>query len=256
MSVTQKHRFCCLTSALIIITLLSHPAPSFGAPYRLADSPETDVLLHDPKDPLELINREIYTFNHLLDQWIVEPIARNYVEHTPAPIRTGIRNVLNNLLEPLTLINNLLQGKHQNAVHNLQRLVINSTIGLYGLIDVASNLGIEGTHEDFGQTLAYWGVPEGPYLVIPLLGSSTVRDFAGLLIHSQFTDPLMAITSSDLRIGGIALREIENRASVLGSEKVLALQLDPYLFMRESYFQKRLNELFDGNPPLPDEEEF
>jgi|TARA_B100000959_G_scaffold5948_1_gene6090 phospholipid-binding lipoprotein MlaA len=256
MSLSQKNSFWRIKGSLFIIFLLAYPALTFGAPNRLDSSPDTDILLPDPRDPLELINREIFTFNLYLDQWLVEPIARGYVNHIPSPIRTGIRNVLNNLMEPLGLVNNLLQGKPENAANNLRRLIINSTIGFYGIIDVASTLGIEDTHEDFGQTLAFLGVPDGPYLVIPLFGSSTARDLAGRLIHTQFTDPLMAIDDSDLRLGTLTLREIENRASVLGTEKILELQLDPYLFMRESYLQKRLNEIYDGDPPLPDEEDY
>ncbi|HJL66983.1 MAG TPA: MlaA family lipoprotein, partial [Arenicellales bacterium] len=122
MSVSQKNSFWRIKGSLFIIFLLAYPALTFGAPNRLDSSPDTDILLPDPRDPLELINREIFTFNLYLDQWLVEPIARGYVNHIPSPIRTGIRNVLNNLMEPLGLVNNLLQGKPENAANNLRRL--------------------------------------------------------------------------------------------------------------------------------------
>lgn len=194
------------------------------------------------EDPFEPWNRAVFEFNERADRYVLKPVARGYDAVTPKPVQTGIRNFFNNLGEPITIVNALLQGKPETAARSLTRFVFNSTIGLYGLFDVAGGLGLEREDEDFGQTLAIWGVGSGPYLVLPILGPSDVRGLGGRLIDR----PLNPIEWQD-EVGQtelFVLNGVDRRASFLGLEPMSAG--DPYVLMRSAYQQRRDFKINDG----------
>jgi len=203
----------------------------------------------NPLDPLEPFNRGVYKFNDAVDTAVVKPVATAYINVTPALVRTGVSNFFSNLTEPWSFVNNVLQGKGQAAGDTLARFVMNTLFGVFGLADPASDAGIERHREDFGQTLGRWGVPSGPYLVLPVLGPSTVRDTAALPIDYQ-GNLLQQVDDSDARIGLYVLQAVNTRASLLRAGTVLdEAALDKYSFSRDVYLQLRRNEVYDGNAP-------
>jgi len=203
-------------------------------------------------DPWEPMNRPLFAFNRGLDKATTKPLAKGYEKVLPQPVRTGISNFFRNLGTPASSLNNFLQGKPKRGFSELGRFVFNSTLGVGGLFDVARAGGIESYKEDFGQTAAVWGVPDGPYVMIPLLGPSTLRD--GLLFPlSLITDPLYHYDNTSVRDKLIVLRVIETRARLLPLESTLEESKDPYLTLRESYLQNREFEIYDGEPPEDDE---
>ncbi|APW39319.1 ABC transporter [Rhodoferax koreense] len=206
----------------------------------------------NPRDPLEPFNRGVYKFNDAVDTAVVKPVATAYTKVTPQLVRTGVTNFFSNLSEPWSFINNVLQGKGQAAGDNFGRFVLNTVFGVFGLADPASDIGIERHREDFGQTLGRWGVPSGPYLVLPLLGPSTVRDTAALPV--DYTgNPLTYVEDDGARIGLYVLRAVNARANLLRAGNVLdEAALDKYSFNRDVYLQVRRNEVYDGNAPDPD----
>lgn len=202
------------------------------------------------KDPLESLNRGIYKFNDTIDKAAVKPIAGTYKAVLPAPVRSGVNNFFTNLGTVVTVINELLQGKFSNAMDDAGRFVINSTFGIAGVIDVASMDSIEKHREDFGQTLGYWGVGDGPYLVLPLLGPSSFRDTAGLAVDILAFDPIYYIEDSATRNELLLVKFIDRRAQYLpGSDLLDEAALDPYIFTRDAYFQRRHSMIHDGNLP-------
>ena len=209
----------------------------------------------DPQDPLEGYNRAMYKFNDAVDRAVLKPVAKGYVKVTPAPVRTGVNNFFSNLDDVVVLVNDLLQFKVKQAASDLGRLTFNSTVGLFGLIDVATPMNFPKHNEDFGQTLGYWGVGPGPYLVLPFLGPSDIRDTGGLVADWQI-DPIQQIDDTNTRYGTVALKVIDKRANLLRASSVLeSATFDPYAFMRDAYLQHRRNEVYDGNPPQPSFEE-
>ncbi len=201
-------------------------------------------------DPWEDFNRRVFRFNDRVDRAVIKPIAKGYHRVTPVVVRRSVGNFYRNLLEPTTIINALLQGKLFQAFADSGRFLINSTIGVLGLFEVAEHLGLERHQEDFGQTFAAWGFGPGPYLVLPFLGLSTVRDSVGLLPYYFYTDPRLAVDSTGAQVALIGLDVIDYRAQLLGVTRLLQMQLDPYLFARESFRQKRRDLIYDGNPPV------
>lgn len=203
----------------------------------------------DPRDPLEPINRAVHTFNDGLDAVIFKPAAEVYQAVLPSPVRTGVGNVFSNLNDIIVMLNNLLQGKGIAALNDLSRVMFNTTIGLLGVFDVASELGIEKNNEDFGQTLGYWGFGDGPYLVLPVLGPSSLRDAVGRFGDYK-TDPVTYIDPSRDRNVVQVARAVVKRADLLAASKVLqTAAIDEYQFLRDAYLQRRLNLIHDGNPP-------
>lgn len=203
----------------------------------------------NPRDPLEPMNRAIYSFNDGVDTAIFKPIAEGYRAVLPNFARTGISNFFSNINDVLISLNNLLQGKIVNAVSDLGRVVVNTTIGVLGLMDVATDFGLEKHNEDFGQTLGYWGVGDGPYLMLPLLGPSNVRDGASRFVDYK-TDPVTYIKSMRARNVTWGVRMISQRADLLDTTKILdAAALDRYEFLRDAYLQRRRNLVHDGSPP-------
>lgn len=197
----------------------------------------------NPEDPWEGFNRSIFAFNDVVDRYALRPVAQGYDYVTPDPVQKSVGNAFSNLGEIRTTINSVLQGKPGNAAIATGRFLVNSTAGVLGLFDVATSTGLVGDKEDFGQTLAVWGVGEGPYLVLPLLGSSTVRDTAGLPADA-YTSPLMYMKDDKVAYGLTALDIISTRASYLEQEKLISG--DRYAFLRDTYLQRRRFEVSDG----------
>ena len=206
-------------------------------------------------DPWERLNRGVYRFNDVVDRAVTKPIARGYTAVLPGPVRQGVTNFSRNLLTPLYLDNNFLQGKPYEGTVEFYRLVVNSTIGIGGIFDVAAMSGIESNPEDFGQTAAVWGVPAGPFVMIPFLGPQTLRDAVLLPVDLQL-DPLYHYDVASVRDRLYVLRLINLRANLLPLEDLLEDSPDPYVTIRESFLQNREFAIYDGNPPSDDDEFF
>jgi phospholipid-binding lipoprotein MlaA len=199
----------------------------------------------------------MYAFNDSVDSAVVRPVAQAYKDYMPNLVQTGVSNFFDNIGDLNVMVNNLLQFKIENAVSDFGRILWNSTVGIFGLIDVASHMGLEKHDEDFGQTLAVWGVPDGPYIVLPLLGPSNVRDSVGL-VGDIYVDPLFQIEEEgNVYWGAVILRFIDTRADLLSASRVLEqAAIDPYIFVRDAYLQHRRNLVYDGNPPVDETMEF
>lgn len=212
----------------------------------------------DPRDPLEPINRGIYKFNDAVDKAVLKPVAQGYRAVLPQPVRTGVTNFFSNIEDVLIALNNLLQFKFQAAASDVARVAFNTTFGIAGIFDVATSFGLEKHDEDFGQTLGYWGIGDGPFLMLPLLGPSNLRDTVGLAAYYQL-DPVLNLDHVPTRNTLSVLRFVNRRAQLLDAEKVLdEAALDPYTFLRDAYIQHRRSLVYDGNPPrekLLDDEE-
>ena len=204
----------------------------------------------DVYDPWEGYNRAMYSINDGFDRAIAKPVAKGYDFIMPAPMSQGVTNFFSNLDDFRVVINDLLQFKFSQAAHDTGRFVLNSTVGVAGIFDVASYGGIEKHREDFGQTLGVWGVGNGPYFVIPILGPSTVRDSVGL-IGDAYTSPVFFATDDvATRNALIVLFFIDTRANLLGTTKILEEAAeDKYAYVRNAYMQYRRNLVYDGNPP-------
>ena len=210
-----------------------------------------DTKADEEDDPLEPINRVIFEFNEIVDDNILEPVAKGYKYVTPDPVEKGISNFFSNLGEINTIANDLLQLKFQQAGKDSLRFFLNSTIGVLGIFDVATPLGLSKNKEDFGQTLGFWGIPNGPYLVLPFLGPSSFRDAPGSFVDYELS-PIEQLHHEErqaLRLINI----VETRAKLLRATKILdTAAKDKYIFIRESYLQKRESLVRDGE----NEEEF
>ena len=208
----------------------------------------------NPRDPLEPMNRAIYSFNDGVDTVLFKPLAEGYRAVLPGFARTGISNFFANINDVLIALNNLLQGKIVNAVSDIGRVLVNTTIGVLGFMDIATEFGLEKHNEDFGQTMGYWGIGDGAYLVLPFLGPSNVRDGIGKLVDFK-TDPITYVNSMQARNILWGVRIISNRAELLDTSKILeTAALDPYEFLRDAYLQRRRNLVHDGSPP-PDKDD-
>ena len=204
-------------------------------------------------DPLEPVNRVIFSFNDKADTYVLRPVAQTYVDVVPQLVRTGVSNVFGNIGDMFSAVNSLLQGKKEKLGNDLGRVLVNSTFGLGGIFDVAGYADVEKGNEDFGQTFGYWGIPSGPYLVIPFLGPSNIRDATGLVIQS-YIDPVNQVTPDSNRYELWGLRVIDARAGLLGTEDLVAgAALDRYTFIRSAYSQRRRSLIFDGKPPKDDD---
>ena len=209
------------------------------------------------RDPLEPLNRAIFGFNETFDQVLLKPVAQGYRAVLPELVRAGVTNFFSNIEDVWIAANNLLQGKPENALQDVMRVAINTVIGLGGLIDVASDAGLEKHNEDFGQTLGRWGVGSGPYLVLPILGASTLRDGIGLLGVDYAVEPVWNLDHIPTRNTLYAGRAVNSRANTLDAVRILEeAALDKYRFVRDSYLQRRRSLIYDGDPPRerePDE---
>ncbi|WP_227369674.1 VacJ family lipoprotein [Halomonas sp. M20] len=196
-----------------------------------------------PVDPWEGFNRKVFAFNDTLDRYALKPVAKGYDTITPDPIQTGVGNFFSNLGELRTVLNSVLQWKWNNAGIASGRFLVNTTLGLGGVLDPASRMEWMAREEDFGQTLGVWGVAEGPYVVLPLLGSSTVRDTSALPVD-WYTYPLTYVEEDSVRYAIRALQLVNVRASLLEQEKLISG--DRYVFLRDTYLQLRRFEVNDG----------
>ncbi len=229
-------------SALLIASLLS------GCATRQQTAPS-------PRDPFERMNRGVYRFNDAMDRAFLKPAAKGYRAVVPAIARKGIGNALSNLSYTTTLVNNILQLKPARAMEDLTRLIVNTTIGVAGLWDPASKMGIPRNDEDFGQTLGRWGVPSGPYVMLPFFGPSTVRDAPSLAVDVMVTDGSHYIEEDKVRYSVLGLEVLDLRVALLPLDETLAGTYDPYAFIRNAYLQRRDYLVKDGaveEEPLED----
>ena len=209
----------------------------------------------NPRDPLESYNRTVYKFNDAADKAVLKPVAEGYQAITPNFMQMGIANFFENLYDIRNGLNNILQGKVTDGLSDLGRFGFNSVVGIFGLWDVATPLGLEKHDEDFGQTLGVWGVPAGPFFMIPLLGPSTIRDAPARYIDPQYAY-FRAVDQVWVRNVMYGLDVVRTRAGLLKAGKILdEAALDPYSFLRDAYMQRRQNQVYDGKPPKePDDE--
>lgn len=204
-------------------------------------------------DPFEPVNRVTYKINDWGDRFILRPIAKGYEWLIPTVIRTGINNFYDNLGYPMDIVNAFLQGKFTQGASDTARFALNSTLGLGGFLDPATAIGLARHEEDFGQTMGVWGIPQGPYLMVPLFGPRTVRSGAGNLVDAQY-HPQVQMRNSSLRTKINIMYFIHLRSTLLGVDKEIRRAFDPYAFVRDAYLQNRRYLLYDGN--LPDEDLF
>jgi phospholipid-binding lipoprotein MlaA len=203
----------------------------------------------DSRDPLEPFNRGMYQFNDTVDRAVVKPVATVYRDVLPSPLRTGVTNFFANLQDAWSVVNNSLQLKGEAAGDSLVRFGVNTFLGLGGVLDIASEMQIERHTEDFGQTLGHWGVGAGPYLVLPLLGPSTLRDTAALPVDAQ-GNLVSGVSDVSTRNSLTALGLLNRRARLLEATSILdQVALDPYTFTRDAFLQRRQNDVYDGYPP-------
>ena len=203
----------------------------------------------DPRDPYENYNRAMFEFNRKLDENVLKPVATGYVNVLPSFVRTAVGNFFANIGDVWTAVNNYLQGKPKDGTTDVTRVIFNSTIGIAGLIDVATPMGLPKHDEDFGQTLGVWGAKSGPYVVLPFFGSSTLRDTMAKPVD-WYGDPLTASNDVPVRAknSGRALRIVDDRAALLETSNLLeGAALDPYQFFRDAYLQRRESRVRDGN---------
>jgi phospholipid-binding lipoprotein MlaA len=242
-----------LAAAAGVATAQSAPAPAASdaaapAPDMPADSTPPAA---NPADPFEGFNRGIFSFNEGLDKAILKPVAETYRKVVPQPVRTGVSNVFGNVNDAWSAVNQMLQGKVQNSLEMGMRVAMNSVFGLGGLLDPASEAGLERRSEDFGQTLGVWGFNPGPYLVLPVFGPSSVRDGLALPVD-RVASPGNYISPTGAAVGVTVLGVVDTRAGLLNLTNLASdLALDKYSFYRDAYVARRLNQVYDGNPPEP-----
>lgn len=204
---------------------------------------------NNPRDPLEGFNRAMFSFNDALDGAIIKPVAQGYQSVLPPLIRAGVSNFFSNVDDIWEAVNNALQGKIDEALQDVMRFAVNTVMGLGGVLDIASDMGLQKHNEDFGQTLGKWGIGSGPYLVLPFVGPSSLRDGGGLLVDWRY-DPFFHVSNIPVRNTLLALRTIDTRADLLGATDVLEqAALDKYTFVRDAFFQYRRSQIYDGNAP-------
>lgn len=203
----------------------------------------------DPRDPLEPMNRKIFAFNEAVDRAVLKPVATTYRDVVPRPVRTGVSNFFSNIGDAWSAINAFLQFKAEAGLRNTMRVAVNTVLGLGGLLDIATEAGLDPHPEDFGQTLGHWGIGAGPYLVLPFLGPSTLRDTAALPVDLKATAyPFRHDTQTLYGLAGLRVVDLRHRA--LGvTDMIDDAALDSYLFVRDGFLQRRRNQVYDGNPP-------
>jgi len=203
----------------------------------------------DARDPWEPMNRSIYQFNDVIDTVALKPVAQIYVKVLPSMVRTGVSNFMGNLGDVWSMANSALQLKGQATLETFMRINVNTFMGLGGILDVATEMGIQRRREDFGQTLGYWGAKPGPYVMLPFFGPSTLRDALAFPVDMQ-GNVINSFTDSTTRNALFVTRLVDTRAGLLNTvDAIKASSLDPYSFVRDAYLQKRLNDIHDGNPP-------
>jgi phospholipid-binding lipoprotein MlaA len=233
------------------------PAPPDAGSPPAAETAETAPakFAHNP-DPWQGFNRAVFRFNDTLDRYALKPVAKGYKAVAPRPVRTGLTNFFNNLRAPIVVLNDLLQGKVRHAGSDTVRFIVNTTAGIAGFVDVGSRVGLARHDEDFGQTLGVWGVPSGPYLVLPLLGPSSARDGLGRGVDT-YAHPRTHNLDTDINLAITVVDGVNTRASLLDAEEII--QGDRYLFIRDLYLQHREFAINDGRveeDPFLDDDSF
>jgi phospholipid-binding lipoprotein MlaA len=209
----------------------------------------------DPRDPFEGFNRGVYRFNDKVDQVVARPVATAYQKVIPGEIRDRVRNFFGNIEDVFIGVNNFLQGKFSDGANDWARVAFNTSIGLLGIHDVATDMGYEKHNEDFGQTFGHWGARTGPYLILPFLGSSNVRDGIGTGV-GMYVDPLGEVRGYHTQYALWGLRLTQTRADLLDASRILEeAALDRYVFQRDAYLQRRRSLVYDGRPPREKEPE-
>lgn len=207
----------------------------------------------DARDPWESWNRGVFGFNETVDKVVLKPVATGYQKVTPTFIQKGVGNFFGNLTDMWSVVNNALALRGRETGDSMGRVMLNTTIGLLGFVDVASDLGVERHTADFGLTLARWGVKDGPYVMLPVLGPSTLRDAAGLPVDNWGNPANQFVSDEPTRNGLLVLKVVDKRAQLLSAGQVLdGAALDKYTFLRDAYLQRRRNQVYDGNPPDED----
>lgn len=225
-----------------------------GSAQESSEQEEQVASVDDPRDPLESVNRSIWAFNwDFLDKALIRPVAVGYREYVPHFMRKGIHNAALNLEEPSSTINNLLQGEIEGTFISLGRFVINSSIGLLGTIDVAKEMGLERRPEEFGEVLATWGIGTGPYLMLPALGPNDIRSGSGKFVDNAYFP--LADLNIYFSIFQSAVKGLEARADLVEQEELINSSLDPYLFVKDVYFQRLQNKVNNGEEQQKSEEE-
>ena len=264
--ITSKHSLTLSSLVLLTLTVMfflggaqrAQAQTSSTSTASTASSPSSNsASVANPKDPWEAFNRTMFGFNDRLDQNVTKPLAQAYVQVTPSVVRTGVRNFFGNISDAWSALNSALQLKPQEATEGFMRVLINTTIGGYGLMDWATPMKLERHSEDFGQTLGVWGVGSGPFVVLPLLGPSTLRDSTALLALDVQATPVKRVKPKENMYELTALNLTEKRARYLGLDQDLdEAALDRYSFVRDAYLQKRRSDIYDGDPPSENEEDF
>ncbi|MBM2830249.1 MAG: hypothetical protein HW411_1039 [Gammaproteobacteria bacterium] len=204
----------------------------------------------DPRDPFEGFNRGVYSFNQAVDDALFDPLGKLYRTITPEFVDKGITNFFRNLNDIAVVANDFLQLKVNQAFSDVSRIVLNSTIGLAGFFDVSTPIGFPKHDEDFGQTLAFWGIGSGPYVMLPLFGPTTVRDATGLAVDRGVLNPVFYVNVAELQAGLLTLNYIDFKSDLLSGKKLLGeAALDEYEFLKNAYFEKRANQISDGAAP-------
>ena len=219
-----------LVAAVVLLSACAHAPPG------------------EPNDPLEPMNRAVLRFNLAADRYVLRPVAKSYEAVTPAPVRKGVTNFFRNLQEPRTVVNGLLQGKVKQAASDTGRFLLNSTAGFAGFMDVATDAGMPRHDEDFGQTIGYYGVGDGWYLMLPFLGPSSNRDLIGRG-GDYFTGYGYYADEPEVNYTAQALEVIDSRVRLFPADPLLEEALDKYIWVRTAYLQQRLNKVYDGAPP-------
>ena len=211
-----------------------------------------DVEYEETWDPFEPFNRAMFSFNERFDAWLLKPVAKGYDFIFPRPVKRSISNFFSNLIQPRVAVNDLLQGKGKQAARDTGRFLVNSTVGVLGLFDVARHFDLQAREEDWGQTFAVWGVSGGPYFVWPIIGPRYLRDTVGFGFD-WLSNPVTYVDDPYTSWGLWGLDVVDTRARFLPADKVIkhAAGDDKYLFIREAYRQRRRNLIYDGNPPMP-----
>ncbi|WP_374567234.1 VacJ family lipoprotein [Ideonella sp.] len=221
------------------------PAPGDEAADKPAAKP-----MPSKKDPFESWNRSVFSFNEAVDTALLKPVSQAYKNIVPEYVRTLIENVFGNVADAWSAVNHVLQGKFESSLQMGMRVATNSVLGFGGLLDIGTEIGLEKQPEDFGQTLGRWGMPSGPYVMLPVLGPSTLRDTAALPVDMQ-ASPTSLIDDTRAKLLGVTLLQVvSTRAGLLGASRVLDdVALDKYSFLRDAYLSRRQNQVYDGNPP-------
>jgi len=234
-----------IAGVIVISSILSGCASNQAQEQAAASNAETVVDTSDPRDPLESVNREVWDFNwDVFDAYVLRPVTITYVTVMPQFARTGLVNIADNLQEPANFLNNVFQGKTDDGLDSLARFLINSTVGIVGTFDVATKMGIERKQEQFGETLAVWGVETGPYLMLPFLGPSDPRSFTGDYVDG-FAFP-MTLIDGTLNLARIGISVLETRAQLLDQEAQLEQAVDDYAFIKNAYFERLEFRVTDG----------